>query len=219
VDVTKQLRLLPSPDVMLFVQGRPATLSAEQLIAEIEWPDTAEAQDKDSDEGLSVAETAGFPHNSTTCELLRHAEPPPLVEPGHAPMPRTDADLARLIYATLSIPFTATFRRRSIFRDEQSFPQQRLQDFLHWVAGLRVLPEGGLASTEMGKITLKCRWPPVDAQERKLLRWTDKDVEFKWPSPESSTCNVEVTLPNFSKRDVLAKKLLTAIEETRFYLK
>ena len=74
--MTKQLRLLPSPDVMLFVQGRPATLSAEQLIAEIEWPDTAEAQIKDGDED-SVAEMAEFPSDSTTCELLRRAEPPP----------------------------------------------------------------------------------------------------------------------------------------------
>ena len=35
VDVTTQLRLLPSPDVMRLVQGRPTTLSAEQLIGEI----------------------------------------------------------------------------------------------------------------------------------------------------------------------------------------
>ena len=76
VDMTTQLRLLPSPDVMLVVQGRPATLSAEQLIAEIEWPDTAEAQIKDGDED-SVAEMAEFPSDSTTCELLRRAEPPP----------------------------------------------------------------------------------------------------------------------------------------------
>ena len=38
--------------------------------------------------------------------------------------------------------------------------------------------------------------------------------------PVSSTCNVEVTLPNFSKRNVLAEKLITAIEATkeRFFL-
>ena len=46
MDVTTQLRLLPSPDVMLVVQGR-YTLSAEQLVGEIEWPDTAEAQAAD----------------------------------------------------------------------------------------------------------------------------------------------------------------------------
>ena len=68
VDVTTQLRLLPSPDVMLVVQGR-YTLSAEQLVGEIEWPDTAEAQA--ADEGTSVAEAAEFPPGSTTCELLR----------------------------------------------------------------------------------------------------------------------------------------------------
>ena len=88
VDMTTQLRLLPSPDVMLVVQGRAVDiLSAEQLIAEIEWPHTLEAQAKDSDEGLSVAEEAGFPPDSTTCELLRRAEPPAQAAPGHAPMP------------------------------------------------------------------------------------------------------------------------------------
>ena len=76
VDVTTQLRPLPSPDVMQVVQGRPATLSAEQLIAEIEWPDTDEAKIKDGDED-SVAEVAEFPLDSTTCMLLRRAEPPP----------------------------------------------------------------------------------------------------------------------------------------------
>ena len=45
--------------------------------------------------------------------------------------------------------------------------------------------------------------------------WTDGDDEFRWPSPVSSTCNVELTLPNFSRRPVLAQKLLTAIEETK----
>ena len=76
VDVTTQLRLLPSPDVMRLVQGRPATLSAEQLIAEFEWPDTAEAQKVKEGDEHSVAEEAGFPSDSTTCELLRRAEPP-----------------------------------------------------------------------------------------------------------------------------------------------
>jgi hypothetical protein len=72
-----------------------------------------------------------------------------------------------------------------------------------------VLPEGGLASINKGKITLKCRYPGES------LRWTDGDDEYRWPNPVSSTCNVEVTLPNFSSRPVLAHKLLTAIEETR----
>ena len=63
VDVTTQLRPLPSPDVMQVVQGRPATLSAEQLIAEIEWPDTDEAKIKDGDED-SVAEVAEFPFST-----------------------------------------------------------------------------------------------------------------------------------------------------------
>tara|TARA_B100000780_G_C21007249_1_gene403224 strand:+ start:133 stop:372 length:240 start_codon:yes stop_codon:yes gene_type:complete len=73
-----------------------------------------------------------------------------------------------------------------------------------------VLPEGGLASTEKGKITLRCRFP-----EREDRWWTEALPEESWPLPVSSTCNVEVTLPNFSKRDILAKKLLTAIEETK----
>ena len=81
------------------------------------------------------------------------------------------------------------------------------------MTGRRVLPEGGLVSTNKGKITLKCLWP-----DSKDLRWTDEDDEFRWPSPVSSTCNVDVTLPNFSKREVLAAKLLTAIEETRNFL-
>ena len=71
-----------------------------------------------------------------------------------------------------------------------------------------MLPEGGLASINKGRITLKCRYPGES------LRWTDGDDEFRWPSPVSSTCNVEVTLPYFSSRPVLAQKLLTAIEET-----
>ena len=33
-------------------------------------------------------------------------------------------------------------------------PQMR-EDFLHWAAARRVLPEKGLASTDKGKITLK----------------------------------------------------------------
>ena len=72
---------------MLLVQGRPATLSAEQLIAEIEWPDTAEAQVKKAhgDENFTVAEKANFP-GSTTCELLRRTEPPTQATPGHAPI-------------------------------------------------------------------------------------------------------------------------------------
>lgn len=76
MDVTTQLRLLPSPDVMRLVQGRPATLSAEQLIAEFEWPDTTEARKVKEGDEHSVAEEAGFPSDSTTCELLRRAEPP-----------------------------------------------------------------------------------------------------------------------------------------------
>ena len=77
VDVTTQLRLLPSPDVMLVVQGRPDMLSAEQLIAQIEWPDTTDAQKVKDGEDHSVAEKAGFLPDSTTCELLRRAEPHP----------------------------------------------------------------------------------------------------------------------------------------------
>ena len=100
-------------------------------------------------------------------------------------------------------------RCRSILRDEQHFPQQRLQDFLQWAAGLLVLPEGGLASTPKGKITLRC------LHSGEGPRWTDEDDEFRWPSPVASTCIVEVTLPNFSKREVLAEKLLTAIAETK----
>jgi len=88
VDVTTQLRLLPSPDVMLVVQGRPDMLSAEQLIAQIEWPDTTEAQTVKDGEDHSVAEKAEFPPDSTTCELLRRAEPPPRILPtSHALVP------------------------------------------------------------------------------------------------------------------------------------
>ena len=60
VDVTTQLRLMPSPDVMLVVQGRPDMLSAEQLIAQIEWPDTTDAQKVKDGEDHSVAERAEF---------------------------------------------------------------------------------------------------------------------------------------------------------------
>ena len=88
MDVTTQLRLLPSPDVMRLVQGRPVTLSAEQLIAEIEWPDTTDAQKVKDGEDHSVAERAGFEPDSTTCELLRLAEPPPRILPtSHALVP------------------------------------------------------------------------------------------------------------------------------------
>lgn len=82
------------------------------------------------------------------------------------------------------------------------------------MAGRRVLPESGLASTEKGKITLKLTLPGEGG-----VRWTDQDDEYRWPNPVSSTCNVEVTLPNFSRRDILAQKLLTAIEVDRNFLK
>ena len=73
-----------------------------------------------------------------------------------------------------------------------------------------MLPQGGLASTPEGKITLRCRFPEVED----LHLWTDELPEESWPLPVSSTCNVAVTLPNFSKRDVLADKLITAVTET-----
>ena len=44
--------------------------------------------------------------------------------------------------------------------------------------------------------------------------WTDEKPEESWPLPVSSTCNVAVTLPNFSKRAALADKPLTAVAET-----
>ena len=204
MDVTTQLRLLPSPDVMLLVQGRPATLSAEQLIAEIEWPDTAEAQVKKAhgDDDSTVAEKANFA-GSMTCELLRRAEPP-----AQATLATPATHRCRFSFSAAS-PIHAMLRRRSILRDEQYFPQQRLQDFLYWVTGRRVLPEGGLASTPEGKITLKC------LHSGEGPRWTDEDDEFRWPSPVANICIVVVTLPNFSKREVLAQKLLFAIAETK----
>ena len=73
-----------------------------------------------------------------------------------------------------------------------------------------MLPQGGLASTPEGKITLRCRFP----EDEDLHLWTDELPEESWPLPVSSTCNVAVTLPNFSKRDVLADKLKTAVSET-----
>ena len=73
-----------------------------------------------------------------------------------------------------------------------------------------MLPQGGLASTPEGKITLRCRFP----EDEDLHFWTDELPEESWPLPVSSTCNVAVTLPNFSKRDVLADKLITAVAET-----
>ena len=72
-----------------------------------------------------------------------------------------------------------------------------------------MLPQGGLASTPEGKITLRCRFP----EDEDLHVWADEPEE-SWPLPVSSTCNVAVTLPNFSKRAALAKKLLTAVAET-----
>ena len=99
--------------------------------------------------------------------------------------------------------------RRKILGEEQHFTQQRLQDFLYWVSGRRVLPVGGLASTPEGKITLRC------LHSGEGPRWTDEDDEFIWPSPTSNICNVVLTLPNFSKLEVLAKKLLDAIAETK----
>ena len=44
--------------------------------------------------------------------------------------------------------------------------------------------------------------------------WTDELPEESWPLPVSSTCNVAVTLPNFSERAALAYKLTTAVTET-----
>ena len=73
-----------------------------------------------------------------------------------------------------------------------------------------MLPQGGLESTPEGKITLRCRFP----EDEDLHLWTDELPEESWPLPVSSTCNVAVTLPNFSKRDVLAHKLDTAVAET-----
>ena len=72
-----------------------------------------------------------------------------------------------------------------------------------------MLPQGGLASTPEGKITLRCRFPEDDDHF-----WTDELPEESWPLPVSSTCNVAMTLPNFSKRDNFANKLITAIAET-----
>jgi len=72
-----------------------------------------------------------------------------------------------------------------------------------------VLPQGGLASTPEGKITLRCRFPEDDDHF-----WTDELPEESWPLPVSSTCNVAVTLPNFSKRAALADKLKTAVSAT-----
>ena len=76
-----------------------------------------------------------------------------------------------------------------------------------------MLPEGGLASTEKGKITLRCCYRESED------RWW-REAEEDWPLPVSSTCNVEVTLPNFSDRNVLTEKLITAVEATkeRFFL-
>ena len=72
-----------------------------------------------------------------------------------------------------------------------------------------MLPQGGLASTPEGKITLRCRFPEDDDHF-----WTDELLEESWPLPVSSTCNVAVTLPNFSKRAALADKLKTAVSAT-----
>ena len=72
-----------------------------------------------------------------------------------------------------------------------------------------MLPQGGLASTPEGKITLRCRFPEDDDHF-----WTDELPEESWPLPVSSTCNVAVTLPNFSKRAALADKLKTAVSAT-----
>ena len=72
-----------------------------------------------------------------------------------------------------------------------------------------MLPQGGLASTPEGKITLRCRFPEDDDHF-----WTDELPEESWPLPVSSTCNVAVTLPNFSERAALAYKLKTAVSET-----
>ena len=44
--------------------------------------------------------------------------------------------------------------------------------------------------------------------------WTDELPEESWPLPVSSTCNVAVTLPNFSERNVPAYKLKTAVSAT-----
>ena len=73
-----------------------------------------------------------------------------------------------------------------------------------------MLPQGGLASTPEGKITLRCRFP----EDEDLHVWTDELPEESWPLPVSSTCNVAVTLPNFSQRAALAYKLTTAVTET-----
>ena len=73
-----------------------------------------------------------------------------------------------------------------------------------------MLPQGGLASTPEGKITLRCRFP----EDEDLHLWTDELPEESWPLPISSTCNVAVTLPNFSERAALAYKLTTVVTET-----
>ena len=72
-----------------------------------------------------------------------------------------------------------------------------------------MLPQGGLASTPEGKIALRCRFPEDDDHF-----WTDELPEESWPLPVSSTCNVAVTLPNFSERAALAYKLTTAVSAT-----
>ena len=73
-----------------------------------------------------------------------------------------------------------------------------------------MLPQGGLESTPEGKITLRCRFP----EDEDLHLWTDELPEESWPLPVSSTCNVAVTLPNFSERAALAYKLTTVVTET-----
>jgi hypothetical protein len=90
---------------------------------------------------------------------------------------------------------------RSLLSDEAVFDAAQRKSFVRWVTAREVLPDAGLMATEGGKICIK-----YDELE------TAHDArEERWPLPHASTCFHVIFLANFSSREVLQKKLLTAM--------
>jgi hypothetical protein len=95
---------------------------------------------------------------------------------------------------------------RSLLSDEAIFDAAQRKSFLRWVTGLDVLPDAGLVGTDGGKIRIKYDDPETPRDPR----------EERWPLPSASTCFHTVTLANFSNREVLRDKLLTAMPARHF---
>lgn len=99
---------------------------------------------------------------------------------------------------------------RALLEDESAFDAERRNQFVRWVTALTVLPDAGLDCSEVGKIRIKYEYadePPA------YLPTSD---EAMWPLPRVSTCFHTLYLANYSRRDVLLRKLVQAMEHVGF---